>query len=153
MSDLYRYAEIYLNFPDRQQWFADLFLNMTHSEYLDFKEYCFKQLDLAAEAKDGAEFRRVKGLIMAFASKNLEAAHFMDGLTDEQRASSLQAATAYYELAKGFYPAETVPAVEAAWAASLDRANRFGWPSVVFDVLAPHHVFKDCPPAGSDSLT
>lgn len=145
MSDVDRYADLYLNFPDRQEWFAQLFVSMTFTEYREFVDYCFKELDLADEAKDGAEFRRVKGLILALARKELEIARFMDGLPDEYRVGCLETATAYYELAKGFYPADKVPAVEAAWAASLDDAARFGWPSAVFDIMAPHQVFKDEP--------
>ena len=86
----------------------------------------------------------MKGLILAFARKSLEMAHFMDGLTDEQRAVSLEVATDYYELAKCFYPADVVPKLEAAWAADLDHAARFGWPSPVFDIMAPHPpCFRD----------
>jgi hypothetical protein len=140
-----RYADIYLNFQDRQEWFAELFAGMTLTEFHDFVDYCFKELDLAAEAKDGAEFGRVKGLIIALARKELEVAHFMDGQTDEQREASRNTATAYYELAKGFYAADKVHAVEAAWSAALDNAAHFGWPSPVFDVLALHQVFKDDP--------
>lgn len=143
VSDIDRYADIYLNFQDRQQWFATTFAGMTLTEYSGFVDYCFKQLDLAAETKDGAEFWRVKGLILAMARKYFETAYFMDGLTDDQRAASRKAAVSYYELAKGFYSAEAVPGVEAAWAASLDHAARFGWPSVVFDIQAPHRVFRD----------
>lgn len=66
----------------------------------------------------------------------------MDGLTEEQRAAALKTAKAYYELAKDLYPASAVPAVEAAWAASLDWAARFGWSTVVFDILAPRRVFS-----------
>lgn len=118
---------------------------MTFTEFSDFVDYCFKEFDLAAEAQDGAEFRRVKGLILALARKKLEIAHFMNGLKDKQRAATLETATAYYELAKGFYTADAVPTVEAAWAASLEEASRFGWPSVIFDIQAPHRVFKDDP--------
>jgi hypothetical protein len=87
MSDTDRWANIYLNFRDSQQWLAELLASMTHAEYMSFVEYCFGELDLAAEAKDGAEFRRVKGLIMALARKQLEVARFMDGLTDRQKGS------------------------------------------------------------------
>jgi hypothetical protein len=145
MLDTDHYVDIYLSFQDRQQWLAELFASMTFKEFCDFVDYCFKELDLAAEAKDGVEFRRVKGLILSLTRKNLEIAHFMDRLTDEQRAASLNAATSYYELAEGFYTAGAVPAVEAAWAASLENAARFGWPSAVFYVMAPHRVFRDDP--------
>lgn len=143
MSDIDRYSDIYLNFQDRQQWLADTFADMTFEDYMAFVDYCFEQLDFAAERKDGEEFRRVKGLMFAFARKHLETAHFMDGLTDDQRAWSRRAAITYYELAKSFYSAGDVSSVETAWATSLDCADRFGWPSVVFDLLAPHHIFKD----------
>ncbi len=145
MSDSERYADVYLNYPDRQQWLADTFASMTFAEYQGFLDYCFEEINLAAAAKDGAELWRVRGLLMALARKNLEVAHFMDGLTDEQRTASLHLATSNYELAKRFYPEDTVPAVEAAWAASLDEAARFGWPSAVFYMLAPHRVFRDHP--------
>jgi hypothetical protein len=148
VSDTDRCADIYSNFEDRQQWFTELFESMTHAEYIDFVGYCFKELDLAADAKDGGEFRRVKGLILALARKDLEVAYFMDGLTEAQRATALKAATSYYELAKRFYPADAVPAVEAAWAESLDYASRFGWPSVAFDILAPRRVFRDLDSGG-----
>jgi hypothetical protein len=143
MSETDRWADIYINFRDSQQWLAELFASMTHAEYMNFVEYCFKELDLAAEVNDGAEFRRVKGLILALARKELEIARFMDGQTDRQREAALKAATSKYELAKRFCPADSVPAVEAAWAAELDRAARFGWPSVIFDCLPPQRVFKD----------
>ena len=55
VSDIDRFADIYLNFQDRQQWLAELFASMTHAEYLGFVEYCYNKFDLAAEAKDGAE--------------------------------------------------------------------------------------------------
>ncbi len=61
----------------------------------------------------------MRGLILAIAREELEVAHFMDGLTDEQRSAGLGAATSYFELAKSFYPADAVPAGEAAWGASL----------------------------------
>jgi hypothetical protein len=137
-----RYAMIYLNFEDHQARLDDMLSNMRFIEYREFVEYCFKELDFAAEAKDGGEFRRVRGLILAIARKQLEISKFMDGLTDSQRASAWQCAVSYYELAKGFYDADKVPALEAAWAASIDHCERFGWPSVVFDVLAPHKIFK-----------
>jgi hypothetical protein len=73
----------------------------------------------------------------------LELAYFMNGLTDGQRDVARKAATAYYEMAKGFYAADALPAVEAAWAADLDHATRFGWPSPVFESLAPTKIFRD----------
>jgi hypothetical protein len=116
---------------------------MKHAEFRGFVDYCYKELDFADEAKDLQEFRRVKGLFLAIARKLMETAHFMDGLTDEQRQSAHRAAENTYEFAKGFFPTDAVPTIEAAWAATLDYASRFGWPTVVFDILAPHSVFKD----------
>jgi hypothetical protein len=63
------------------------------------------------------------------ACKQLEVGHFMDGLSEDQRASSIKAAHAQYELAKGFYPADVVPKIEAAWAATLETAETFGYRS------------------------
>jgi hypothetical protein len=74
---------------------------MTLTEPHSLVDYCFKELDLAAEAKNGVELRRVKGLIFTLAGKDLEIARF--GLTGEQRAASLRTATSLYELAKNTF--------------------------------------------------
>jgi hypothetical protein len=142
-TDTDRYADLYLNFVDSQDWLSETFARMTMAEYHAFVAYCFEELNLAGESKEGGEFVRVKGLLLAMARQELETAHFAAGLTDEQRESSRRAATAYYELAKGFYPPEKAASVEAAWTASLDRCERFGWPSPAFDVLEPRPIFRD----------
>jgi hypothetical protein len=143
LSDTERYADLYLNFVDNQDWLSQTFASMTMAEYHAFVTYFFEELNFAGEAKEGGEFQRVKGLILAMARKDLEVAHFSQGLTDEQRESSRRAATAYYELAKGFYSPDRVVAVEEAWATSLDHCARFGWPSAAFDLLDPRPIFKD----------
>ena len=107
MSQTKLYAELYLKFQDNQEWLAGRFSEMTFSEYRAFINYCFEQIDAAAAIRDGTEFRRVKGLLLAAARKELEIVCFMNGLSDEQRTVSAQVATSYYELAKGFYPADT----------------------------------------------
>ncbi len=142
MPDKDRNAELYLNFQDQQQWLEAAFAGMTYKEYLGFVDYVFEELDLAAETNNGAEFRRVKGLILALARKHLEAAHFMDELTDEMRVSLHKVAISYCEFARGLYPAEAAPGVAAAWAASEEYAEKYGWPSAVFRILAPHNVFR-----------
>ena len=142
MPHIDRYADLYLNFQDRQEWLAELFAEMTFAEFQEFVDYCFQELDSASEAKEGAEFYRVKGLILALGRKKLEIGYFMDGLTDEERVALLNSATSYYNLARGFYPTDKVPALELAWAAELDYCIRFGWPSAAFSVTAPHRVFR-----------
>jgi hypothetical protein len=143
VSEVERYADLYLHFVDNQQWLSESFASMTMTEYHGFVRYVFEELNFAGESKEGGEFLRVKGLILAMARQELDTAHFVHGLTDEQRESSRRCATAYYDLAKGFYPADQTTAVEAAWASSLDRCARFGWPSSVFEVLEPRQVFRE----------
>lgn len=83
-------------------------------------------------------------MILALARKELEIAHYMDGLTEKQRLSKQATAEAYYELAKGFYPVDKQPGVEAAWAISLNHARTDGYTSeAVFEIMAPHRLFAD----------
>lgn len=143
MSDNDRYAELYLSFEDRQEWLAETFAGMTMAEYHTFVGYVFEELNLYGETKEGGEFRRVKGLLLAMARHDLDASHFAQGWTDEQRESGIKAATAVYELARGLYAHEEVAGVEAAWAGSLDHCAKFGWPSPLFGMLQPRQIFRE----------
>ena len=143
MSQAKPYDDLHINFRDNPEWLAGRFSGMTSSGYRAFINYCFEQLDSAAATRDRAEFRRVKNLLLASARKELEIAHLMSGLSDEQRTVSAQVAASYNELAKGFYPADTMPAVEAAWNSSPRHAANFSWPSVFFDILEPSKVFRE----------
>jgi hypothetical protein len=139
-----QYADLYAAFEDRQEWLAQTLTTMTRDEYFAFVEFCLSRLDLMFEAKDAAEASRVKGLWLAIARKELELSDFEDGMTLEQRLASRQAATSYYELAKGFYLPEQQEAVEAAWLSAVDRGERFGYRSgAVFEIMAPHSVFRE----------
>jgi hypothetical protein len=143
-----RYAEIFEDFHDNQEWLSQLFGTMARQEFHDFIDFCLERLNHDYETKSGpesfAEYRRVKGLLFAIARKELELSDFGDGLTIEQRLSTKAAATSYHELAKGFYAPHQQDAVDAAWQASLDRGEKFGYRSgPVFEILAPHHVFRD----------
>lgn len=137
MTDATAYADLYLNFEDRQQWLQERLTRFSFSEYRAFVDYVFEQLDPAFEAGQSAEFVRVKGLLLAIARKKFEVAHFMAGLTGEQRETCQRTAQAYFELARGFYPDNVKPAVDAAWAESQDHAARFGAVSApaVFEIL------------------
>lgn len=140
MSETDSYAELYLNFEDRQEYFDSIFKNMTHAEFRGFVDYSYNEVGRVDELQ---EFRRVRGLFLAIARKLMETAHFMDGLTDEHRQSARLAAESTYEFAKGLFPTDAVPAVEAAWAATLNHASRFGWPTAIFEIFAPHSVFRN----------
>ena len=137
------YADMYLNFKDNQEWLSKKFENMTYEDFENFVGYCLKQLGFASDESNGAEFFRVKGLLLALARKEHEISCFMDGIDDERRAGSLKCATSYYELAKGFYPKEEQSQVEAAWEYSKEYGRRFGYPSVVAELLAPHRLFRE----------
>jgi hypothetical protein len=144
MSDSDRYANIYLNFPDNQQWLADTLADMTHEEYLGFVEYVFTELGFAEEAKERSEFQRVISLMLALARKELEIGHFMAGLSDEYRESCIKCAKSYYDMAKNFCSQDMILRIETAWVASLDHAARYGWPSPIFSMIeGSHRVFKD----------
>ena len=139
------YADLYLGFIDNQTWLADTFGNMSLPEFIGFTVYVFEELDLADKSNEVGELQRVKGLLLAMARKELELARFHRGLTDQQRHSALKTAAAYYELAKGYYPLEARPAIEAAWTASTDKGEAFGWPSAVFHLLETRSVFREVP--------
>lgn len=143
MSNTEKYAEIYLNFQDRQAWFEDLFSKMTIYEYFEFIDYFFHELNFAKEEKNILEFQRTKGLMLALARKELEISYFMDDITQEQRIASMNSAKNFYNMAKDFYPKEDIPILEKAWKYSLDHAAQFGYPSPLFDLLAPHRVFAE----------
>ena len=143
MPDTHRYADIYRNFQDKQQWLDDLFQSMTFWEYRCFTNYLWEETALADEGVDDAELRRVKGLLLALARKELEVAHFMYGLTDDQREVSLRAAKSTYELAKGLYSPDVQPAVEGLWNELLRHASRYGWPSVAFEIMRPQPIFRE----------
>ena len=143
MSDIERNVDLYLSFVGQQDWLNETLTNMTFAEFNSFVDYMMAEINLYAESKEGAEFFRVKGLILAVARKMLEMGRFAHGITDQQREVSIRTATTFYELAKGFYRPEDVSAVEAAWAGSLDYCSKFGWPSPVFLALAPRQIFKD----------
>jgi hypothetical protein len=144
MPDSDHYANIYLNFPDNQQWLADTLADMTHEEYLGFVDYVFAELGFAAEAKEGSEFQRIASLILALARKELEIGHFMAGLSDEYRESCIKCAKSFYEMAKKFCSQDMLLPIETAWAASLDHAALYGWPSTIFlTIEGSHRVFRD----------
>jgi hypothetical protein len=139
------YATLYLRFLDNQAWLSDRLENMSLPDFIGFTVYVFDQLELAGKSNEVAEFKRVKGLILAMARKELEMARFQAGLSEQQRRIALRTATAYFELAKGFYTAEARPAIDAAWAATIEKGETFGWPSAVFDILEPRYVFRKVP--------
>jgi hypothetical protein len=107
-----------------------------------FKDYVFNKLD--PDAPDvGHELVRIRGLILALARKTLEQGRFMSGLSVEQREVSLKCATAYYKLARGFYSGDALRRVEAAWTVSIEHGEICGWPTVIFEILAPQKIFRD----------
>jgi hypothetical protein len=71
VSNLARYADIYSGFKDKQEYLRQLFQKMTFEEYHEFVDFCFEQLEPAYEAKNTAEFIRVKGLLMAIARMDM----------------------------------------------------------------------------------
>ena len=143
MMDRDAFADLYLHFEDRQAWLNERLSAMTFTEYLAFVDYVFSETDFAAEAKDGREFFRVKGLLLAIARKELEVGHFLAWPTAEQRASSQRAAQTYFDLAKGFYPEAMRPALDAGWAASQEHAATYGASSPLFGIVTQDAVFRD----------
>jgi hypothetical protein len=136
-----RYTHIYLNFPNSQAYFECLFGTMTFQEFHGFLDYCMAEF----QAADAAEYRRVRVLIIALARKLLETAYFSDGLPEERRQDTSALAEALFKVAKGFYPPDKISAVETAWATEVDYMKKWGWPTLAYEALAPHHVFKGDP--------
>ena len=142
MSNTEVFFRLYYGFEDRQKWFSDRFTEMTFSEYRGFVAFCLDEIDATAEVDSKKELKRVKGLLLALAWRELQISAFMWGLTAEQRKYFADAASTYYELAKTFYPAHAVPAVEAAWKLNLDYVADFGWPLGESGILPEKKLFR-----------
>lgn len=137
------FFSIYFCFEDRQAWFDETFRGMNADAFRRLVDYSFEQLEEAFQLNNAGEFRRVQGLLLAFARKELEIACFSDFMLQHQRDATFKLAISYYEMAKGHYSSNDQAKVEEAWQSSLAHARDFGYPSVVAEILAPHHIFKD----------
>lgn len=139
------FEDLYENFVDDQKLLHETFTNMTEREFHEFLGYVIsRHVRESREITDLGRLCLNRALILAMASKLLEFAHFESRLSDDERIHSRRLAITTFEVAKRLYPPDLVPAVEKAWAASLEEADRFGWPSVVFDILAGgRKIFRD----------
>jgi hypothetical protein len=132
------FEDLYRDFEDRQAWLEEVLTDMSFAEFDGLVTFIFERLDVAAAENDGIEFNRVKGLLLAVARKQLEAANSLDTtISVPHRESLMKAADSMFVCAKGFYPPTSQPAVQAAWDASLDGAAHFGYRAAgVFEVMA-----------------
>jgi hypothetical protein len=136
-------ASISNQFEEKQESLTQLFTEMRRTEFLTFVGFCFSRLHRVNKEKNPLEFIRVRGLLLAIARKELEISDFEDDITPDQRTAYRNTATLYYELAKGCYPPDQQDAVEAAWRAAMSYGERFGYrKKIIFDIFAPHRVFR-----------
>ena len=136
------FERLYFHYEDRQAVLYDTFTSMSFEEFNNFIDYCFQRMDIASEERNGGEFHRIKGLLIAVARKQLEIGYFMDGLSQEARDTALKSAHAIYVLAHGFYGPDQRASLDEAWASSIDTGNRFGYSTTTAEILAPHTVFR-----------
>jgi hypothetical protein len=133
-----RSIENYLNKDTSHAEWIDLFGQMTGRDFWLIYELVIDAVPYLWGSHKQSDVRR---MLIAFASKALEAAHFSDGLSDDARAALVRTANTLADLIRSLCDADMRERFDRAWNEQERYCADFGAQSVVSGVVSPRQVF------------
>ncbi len=137
------------DFKGVNEW-KNEFSQMTHQEFDNFFEYVFiKRLGKIitdTPEKAGSIYMLMRlPMMVALCSKQLEAAHFCGGVSQDWRELTDRVAQNWFSVLMSILGHTKQGLIaKSAWDADCTYVARFGYKSgSVFEMLAPHSVFSD----------